>query len=55
MRERDELWNHNSFGKYGEIPMWNRDKEWKYNLLAMMTKFQCGIETNGGNAINWQW
>ena len=32
--------------KYDEIPMWNRDKEWRCNLLAMMVKFQGGIETN---------
>ena len=48
MRERDELRNRNSFGKHDEIPMWNRDKEWRCNLLAMMMKFQGGIETNVG-------
>ena len=39
--------------KYGEIPMWNRDKLWKRNLLATMMKFQCGIETNCGDATSW--
>ena len=38
-------------GDDGEIPMWKRDELWKRNLLAMATKFQCGKETNCGNAI----
>ena len=50
MRERDELWKHDSFVDGDEIPMWQRDL-WKCNLFATMTKFQGGIETNCGNAI----
>ena len=41
-------------GDDDEIPRWNRDKLWKRNLLAMMMKFQDGIETNCGNAIYWR-
>ena len=34
--------------KYDEIPVRNRDKLWKCNLLVTMMKFQCGKETNCG-------
>ena len=32
-------------GDDDEIPRRNRDRLWKHNLLAVMMKFQCGIET----------
>ena len=38
-------------GDDDEIPIWNGDKLWKCNLLTMVMKFQCGIETNYGNAM----
>ena len=41
-------------GDGDEIPMWNRDKLWKRNLLVSMMKFQGGIETNCANAIYWR-
>ena len=53
--QRDaECLEHWQNQKYDEIPMWNRDKLWKRNLLATVMKFQCGIETNCGNAIYWR-
>ena len=51
MRKRDELWKRNSFGEYGKIPMWNRDKYGNAMKLAFTMKFQCGKEIIVGNAV----
>ena len=44
MRERDELWERDSFGDDGEIPMWDRDNYGNANGFVFMVKFQCGKE-----------